>query len=235
MQPADGGMEGQKEGRHGPGRGQAPLLVLVVVASLLVLVGFFIHGDSSSAWSGVSVPETTASVTTTSRASASTTSLVESTTTVTASLIHPVRDPVRIVMPSIGVDAPVVPVGLLEDGDMETPHYGYVGWYSLGPAPGEQGPAVMLAHVDSLRKPDVFYGLKELKPGDEILVYGAVGEPAVFQVDSVEEELKIDLPRARIWHYTATALIRLITCGGDWDSRSRHYLSNVIVYGYLVR
>ena len=57
----------------------------------------------------------------------------------------------------------------------------------------------------------------------------------MFVVESVEEELKIDLPRDRIWSYSSTALIRLITCGGEWDRNSRHYLSNLIVYGHLVR
>ena len=224
-----GETEADVEGRRRPTGGEAPFSVLIVVTSLLVLLGFFIDGDTSWTRSPASGANTVvAEATTTTVPSAATTTLVPP-------IVHPVNDPARIVIPAIEVDAPVVPVGLLPDGDMETPKTGYVGWYSLGPAPGELGPAVMLAHVDSRRNPDVFYRLKELSFGDEILVYGATGEPAVFVVESVEEELKIALPRDRIWSYNPEALIRLITCGGEWDRRTRHYLSNVIVYGHLVR
>lgn len=222
-------MEAEVEGRRRPTGGEAPFSVLLIVTSLLVLIGFFINGDST--WTRPSQPDSSAiveAVTTTTVPSVSTTTLIPP-------LVHPLGDPVRIVIPAIAVDAPVVSVGLLEDGDIETPNTGYVGWYSLGPAPGELGPAVMLAHVDSRKAADVFYHLKELNAGDDIMVYGASGDPAVFVVESVEEELKIALPRDRIWTYTPEALIRLITCGGDWDRKTRHYLSNVIVYGHLVR
>jgi sortase (surface protein transpeptidase) len=149
---------------------------------------------------------------------------------------YPVLDPNRIIIPSIDVDAVVVPVGLLANGDMETPDWGIAGWYSLGPAPGEPGPAVLLAHMDSIHGRDVFYHLKEVEPGDEVFVYGSDGgDPAVFLVDSVETILKDELPRDRIWLYSKESLIRLITCGGKYDRTWGHYLSNVIVYGHLVR
>jgi len=238
--PTSSQLDGREEGRQGPKEGQAPLFTLFVVASLLVLTGFFIGGDSAVP-NGIA-GEPLAIVTTEGKppaavGSATTVDTVagETSTTTLEALVHPIRQPSWIVIPSIRVSAPVVSVGLLDNGDMETPRSGDVGWYSLGPAPGEQGPAVMLAHVDTYSRPDVFYHLKDLKPGDEISVYGASGDPAVFVVESVDEQLKIDLPRDRIWSYTATALIRLITCGGKWDSRSKHYLSNVIVYGHLVR
>ncbi len=49
-----------------------------------------------------------------------------------------VAEPVRVIAPSIEVDAPVVPVGLTADGAMGTPRSAFdVGWY--GPRPGEPG------------------------------------------------------------------------------------------------
>ncbi len=225
-----------KEGRRGSEEDAAPLFLLLAMACLLVLMGFFIHGDTTS---------TRAASTTSASVATAVTVPVESTETATVGstavtptttvLVHAVRDPVRIVIPVIGVDAAVVPVGLLEDGEMETPDYGLAAWYSLGPAPGEPGPAVMLAHVDSTKGPDVFYDLKRLEPDDEILIYGADGDFATFVVDSVEQQLKAELPKERIWYYSPEPLIRLITCGGKYDRGIRHYLSNVIVYGHLVR
>jgi sortase (surface protein transpeptidase) len=146
-----------------------------------------------------------------------------------------ISDPVRIVIPAIEVDAKIIPVGLLENGDMQVPSFGLAGWYELGPAPGAGGPAVIVAHVDSKKGPDVFYRLRQLEPGDEFVVYGSEGDSASFVVDSREQPLKNELPTDRIWNDTWEPVIRLITCGGDFDRDWGHYLSNVIVYGHLVK
>lgn len=115
------------------------------------------------------------------------------------------------------------------------PPFGLAGWYRLGPAPGAGGPAVLVAHVDSTKGPDVFYRLKDLTPGDEILVYGENGGLATFVMDTKEQQLKSELPVERIWNDTWEPVIRLITCGGDFDRASRHYLSNVVIYGHLAK
>ena len=157
-----------------------------------------------------------------------------SSTSTTTIYTHPIGNPVRVVVPAIEVDAELIPVGLLDDGSMEVPPFGLAGWYELGPKPGAGGPAVIVAHVDTKNGPDVFYRLKELEPGDEVLVYDSDGDRAVFMVDSMEQQLKTELPVGRIWNDTWEPVIRLITCGGDFDRESKHYLSNVIVYGHLV-
>jgi hypothetical protein len=82
---------------------------------------------------------------------------------------------VSIEIPAVGVDAPVVPVGLLADRTMEVPAVDQAGWYEPGPRPGEAGPAVIVGHVDSRRGPAVFFWLQELRPGDRIVV-GLDGE-----------------------------------------------------------
>lgn len=146
---------------------------------------------------------------------------------------HPIQEPVQVVIPAISVKAKLIPVGLLDDGAMETPPFGLAGWYKLGPVPGATGPAVIVAHVDTKNGPDVFYRLRELKPGDKVEVHGADGDVAVFSVDSQEEVLKKDLPTERIWNQTDQAVLRLITCGGEFDAASGHYLSNTIVYAHL--
>lgn len=156
-----------------------------------------------------------------------------SSSTVTSPLAHPIIDPAKIVIPAIGVNAKLVPVGLLESGEMETPRFGLAGWYKLGPVPGATGPAVIVAHVDTKKGPDVFFRLHELVPGDKVEVYGADGDKAVFVVESQETVLKSALPTDRIWNQTDQALLRLITCGGQFDPVSGHYLSNTIIYAHL--
>jgi DNA-binding transcriptional MerR regulator len=58
------------------------------------------------------------------------------------------RRPVSIEIPAVGVDATVVPVGLLADRTMEVPAVDQAGWYEPGSRPGEAGPAVIVGHVD---------------------------------------------------------------------------------------
>lgn len=41
-----------------------------------------------------------------------------------------------------------------------------VGFYTGGPAPGQLGPAVLAAHVDSKQGPGAFYRLGAVKAGD---------------------------------------------------------------------
>jgi sortase (surface protein transpeptidase) len=141
-----------------------------------------------------------------------------------------VAKPVRVVIPAIDVDADLVALGLNDDGSMEVPDFGLAGWYEPGPRPGEPGPAVIAAHVDSVSGPDVFFRLRDLTAGDKIRVEHADGSDTTFVVKDSEQQLKVDLPVERIWKDTDNVVLSLITCGGDFDTSERSYLSNLIVY-----
>lgn len=141
-----------------------------------------------------------------------------------------VARPVRVIIPSIDVDAPVGPVGLNADGSMEVPEFGDAAWYTGGPRPGRPGPAVVVAHVDSYEGPDVFYRLSELKAGDRVIVRAADGQRRAWRVVSSEQTPKDELPTERIWNVTRQPVLRLVTCGGNFDEATGHYLDNVIVY-----
>lgn len=145
-----------------------------------------------------------------------------------------VARPVRVQIPAVDVDAKLQPIGLLDTGAMEVPDFGLAGWYRLGPRPGESGPAVIVAHVDSYEGPDVFFRLRELAPGDEIKVRHRDGTSTRFIVQSREQQLKQQLPVERIWNKTREPVLRLVTCGGEFDKVERHYRSNVIVYAAQV-
>jgi sortase (surface protein transpeptidase) len=164
-----------------------------------------------------------------------TTSNLAAVSTTTTQYTHVIEEPVRIVIPAVKADALIVNVGVLDDGSMDVPPFGLAAWFRVGPAPGAPGPAVVVGHVDSKRGPDVFYRLRELKPGDEVQIYDKSGDMATFVVDSSELILKSELPTERIWSKTLEPVIRLITCGGEFDRSTGHYLSNTIVYGHLVK
>jgi LPXTG-site transpeptidase (sortase) family protein len=141
--------------------------------------------------------------------------------------------PTRVEIPSIQVDSALVPVGLEPSGAMQTPNFGMAAWYEPGPRPGENGPAVVVAHVDSKAGPDVFYRLRELKPGDRVTVHREDGA-STFAVESREQIAKDKLPVDRIWNQTSEPVLRLITCGGAFNRAAGSYLDNIIVYARLV-
>jgi hypothetical protein len=146
---------------------------------------------------------------------------------------EPAPEPATVLVPAIGVEAELVPLGLQPDGAMELPDFGTAGWYELGPMPGEDGPAVIAAHLDDQQGPDVFYELEQLVPGDEVTVTRADGSTVSFVVEDMEFTLKEALPVERIWGPTDGPTLRLITCGGTFDRRTGHYRSNLIVYATL--
>jgi sortase (surface protein transpeptidase) len=138
--------------------------------------------------------------------------------------------PSTLSIPSIGVRAAIVGVGRKTNGAMQTPDPGQVGWYRHGPKPGDPGPAVLVGHVDTRTDPDVFYRLRDLRHGDEILVGRADGTTARFLVGRLEQHPKTALPTSRIWTRANRPLLRLITCAGSFDHATRHYRDNLIVY-----
>ncbi|MCF6743137.1 class F sortase [Blastococcus sp. KM273128] len=147
-------------------------------------------------------------------------------------------EPVSVSVPAIGVTSDLLRLGLNDDGTVEVPPLGpddQAGWYERGPAPGAVGPAVLLGHVDSAEHgPGIFFDLGALRPGDEVEVARADGTVAVFAVDRVERHPKDDFPTLAVYGNTEDAQLRLITCGGDFDSSARSYEDNVIAFATLV-
>ncbi len=140
-------------------------------------------------------------------------------------------DPLRVEIPRVGIAASVVPLGLEPSGALEVPgNFGETGWWTGGPEPGEQGPAVIAGHVDSTSGPAVFYRLRELRPGDTVTVHRADGSAVDFVVDRVDQHPKAAFPTDAVYGQTPGAELRLITCGGTFDDASGHYLANFIVF-----
>jgi sortase (surface protein transpeptidase) len=136
---------------------------------------------------------------------------------------------VSISIPTAGVEAGVVPVGLRPDRTMEVPGVDLAGWYELGPRPGEAGPAVIVGHVDSRSGPAVFFRLGELRRGDRIVIGQVGGVARSFLVERVGRRPKDALPVERIRSRSRRPVLRLITCGGSCDGSTGHYRDNVIV------
>jgi hypothetical protein len=148
-----------------------------------------------------------------------------------------VAEPVSVSLPSIGITSDLMRLGLNDDGTVQVPpleREDRAGWYERGPAPGAVGPAVILGHVDSAEYgPGVFFDLGAVQPGDTVEVARADGSIAAFVVDRVEVHPKDEFPTIDVYGNTDDSQLRLITCGGDFDSSVRSYEDNVIVFATL--
>jgi sortase (surface protein transpeptidase) len=144
--------------------------------------------------------------------------------------------PVRLRIPSINLDTDFeAPLGLKENGEIEVPDgYESVAYYKNGPTPGELGPSVILGHVDSYEGPAVFFGIGQLKEGDEIEVEREDGTVAVFAVTSLERHAQSGFPTAKVYGDLNHAGLRLITCSGFYDKDALRYTHNLIVFAKLV-
>ena len=157
--------------------------------------------------------------------------------TTSAAPAEQVAAPVSLSVPAIGVTSDLLRLGLNDDGTVQVPPLGpddKAGWYERGPAPGATGPALLLGHVDSAAAgPGVFFELGAVEPGDEVEVTRADGTVAVFAVDRVERHPKDDFPTIEVYGDTPDAQLRLITCGGAFDSAARSYEDNIIVFATM--
>jgi hypothetical protein len=143
--------------------------------------------------------------------------------------------PIMLRIPAIRVAAALSTLGLNPDRTVEVPaDFQQAGWYRLGPSPGQVGSAVILGHLDSYRGPAVFFRLKYLRPGDRVEVGLADGAIARFAVREVATYPGARFPARRVYGSDGSSALQLVTCGGSFDTRTRHYRSNVVVYTSLV-
>ncbi|MDP9432218.1 MAG: class F sortase [Actinomycetota bacterium] len=140
-----------------------------------------------------------------------------------------------LAIPSIGLrTADFTDLGLERDGSLEVPtDFDDVGWLSSSFAPGQTGPAILAGHVDSRKGPAVFYRLGEVKPGQQVSVTRQDRSVAVFTVERIQRFPKDRFPTAAVYGNTQRAELRLITCGGVFDRKTRHYKDNVVVFAHL--
>jgi hypothetical protein len=142
--------------------------------------------------------------------------------------------PVTLQIPALGLSVPVGSLGLNFDGTVQVPPDStQVGWYRLGPTPGQVGSAVMLGHVDSVLGPGVFFRLRTLVAGDQLDVGLADGTTTRFTVNSVAEYSKLQFPAQRVYGSNGSSSLQLVTCGGVFDHQTGSYLSNIVVYSSL--
>lgn len=145
-------------------------------------------------------------------------------------------EPVRLRIPSIGVDANIQSAGLLKDGTMGIPtNFTDVAWYNRGARPGMPGSAVIDGHLDGKDVPEaVFYNLGRLRVGDLVEVEDSRGVVLKFKVVDIET-YDYKASASEVFSGDATkARLNLITCGGNWDKSKKTYDERVVVFTELI-
>ena len=143
--------------------------------------------------------------------------------------------PLRVRIGAIAVDAPIVPVGLQDDGAMEIPErVAEIGWYDpdgLGVEPGARGTAVLAGHVDSRSEGrGALYDLRDLRSGETIELDLADGTTQRWLITEVAQYPKDAVPLHEIFTWAGESRLAVITCGGEFDRTARSYADNIIVY-----
>lgn len=145
----------------------------------------------------------------------------------------PPSPPSQLRLPSLGVEAPVVDVGLEDDGGMEIPEdISTVGWYEPGVAPGAAaGTAVISGHVDSQEQGrGALWDLRTMEVDDIVEVEHADGSVSEWRVVARRTYPKEELPISDIFTRFGDPQLVLITCDGEFDRSLRRYADNVVVY-----
>lgn len=138
--------------------------------------------------------------------------------------------PVSLRIPAIGVATTLGELGLNPDRTVQVPtDFTQPGWFGLGPVPGQLGSAVILGHVDSYQGPAVFFRLGSLHTGDQVEVALTNKTVAHFGVTTVTTYPKEQFPAQLVYAPHGGSTLNLVTCGGEFDTHTRSYLSNVVV------
>ena len=202
------------------------------LTTILVLAAFAVAGmgvSAATASRGITSTIIPATVHLAAPPTASATAVKQATEAIRSLAASP---PVRIIIPAIGVNAPVAPVSATA-GSVGTPpltNHDLAGWYDGSVTPGQTGPSLIDGHIDGYGLASVFYRLPALKTGDVIRVLLKDGETASFKVTWVQVVAKTAFPWKTVLGWTSYPSLRLVTCGGPFNSLTGHYVDNVIVY-----
>lgn len=145
--------------------------------------------------------------------------------------------PASISVPDIGAESTLIQTGIDTESHIETPSVDrplQASWYYLSPRPGAVGPAIILGHVDGRGQRGIFYRLKDLTPGNHVLITGEDGTLLTFEVYEVSKFPKNAFPTDRVYGNTTTPELRLITCGGAFgNAQPGHYDDNIVAFARI--
>lgn len=143
--------------------------------------------------------------------------------------------PQRLVIPAIGVDAPVGAFDLNPDLSMPVPDTGtLVAWYSFSAEAGADGNAVLAGHRDLNYKRGVFYLLDDVQVGDDVWLQDSNDVWRLYRVVWTVSLPDGETPLDAVLGPTDTPSVTLITCSGDFNRGIGRYVERRMVRAELV-
>ena len=143
---------------------------------------------------------------------------------------RPVAAPTRVIIAALHIDGPVIPVGVNAESQLDVPPDARtLVWYRNGPSPGGPGSAVIAGHLNWRGTTGIFAKLDKIPVGATITVVYDDGSQQDFIVSAVELVSKPAVAVDGIFAREGEPLLRLITCGGEFEKAVRSYRSNVVV------
>lgn len=146
----------------------------------------------------------------------------------------------EIILPSAGIHAAVVQVGLTVDGAMGSPDNPFVvGWFNRSAVPGEVGNALLGGHRDYQDRDGtidvgVCWELDETRVGDQVIMYDrSVRYYYVYDVVDVATIRPESSDAVRYLSQTLESVVTLITCSGDFDEDTHSYEERIVVVALL--
>lgn len=126
-------------------------------------------------------------------------------------------------IPAIGARGPLVAVGLDRNGEMIVPRTARdVAWLDLGGFPGPTRNAILAGHRNYSGVRGTFERLEDLERGDRVAVH-VDGELQRYEIRWVKMFDPETAPVQELLGPTEVDSITLVTCGGPFDSSTRHY------------
>jgi hypothetical protein len=143
-----------------------------------------------------------------------------------------VAAPVRLDVPDLGLEVPVVPVGVDDAGALDVPADPRVaGWWSSGAVPGAaQGSTVLAAHVDAA---GVGAGplsrLLRAPLGTVVEVVTTDGSTVRYTLTERRSHAKDAGLPAELFRADGPPRLVVVTCGGAFDVAAARYADNVVL------
>ncbi|MDK9670149.1 class F sortase [Propionibacterium freudenreichii] len=135
----------------------------------------------------------------------------------------------RLVIPSLGVDAPLLAAPLGEDGSLAVPDDPQqVGVSTIAaPVASSAGTTLLAGHVNMQRVPGALWKLSQILPGARIITTDHGGVRQEWIVDGLTVHPKQGLPDG-LTNTTGRRRLAVVTCGGE--VHDGQYEKNVIAW-----
>ncbi|MCE5236270.1 MAG: class F sortase [Clostridiaceae bacterium] len=126
--------------------------------------------------------------------------------------------PVKISFVEQQQSCQVFPSNVDEDGRMEViDRPDAASWLELGPAPGEEGNAVVAGHRSLKHVAGTFQALWDIKVGGAVVIEFEDGRQQWFYVGTINRYPFNEVP-LEVMDFGGPSRLTLITCVGDWNS-----------------